>query len=170
MSISSERGQPAPVPASADDVASRSWRDELASLLELQRAQVLALGEDCELQLGDLAGAFEVMSGAIRRHGPAPAAGELRESLNAAATTLQFADAQAQRLDHLARALAHMASRLRGTDPADAAGWQALRAEMRAAYTMARETEVFDRLFGPSGEDAGSGHGGSDQDPAIELF
>ena len=144
------------------------WREQLAALLELQRAQVLALGEDGRRGLGDLAGAFEAIAEEFARRGIDADEGHLRDSMQVALTTLQFADAQAQRIDHLARALDRMATLIMMSRAEDTDAWVALRAELREMYTMAREREVFDRLL--AGGNTTNRSAGEDAPPGVELF
>ncbi len=135
-------------------------RSRLAALLELQRRQLEAVDADARERLQALAGAFEVMLGALDGAG---ATGDeaVRRSIAVAVTTLQFADSQAQRLDHAVRALDQMANLVRSPAFEQAAAWDALRIGMRAGCTMAREVEVFDGVFGTTASDSADG---------VELF
>lgn len=144
--------------------ASPDWCRSLRELIALQREQLAALNADGQHRLTELAAAFEVLVGSVEtsRIGDDPA---MRDSMAAAVRTLQFADNQAQRLEHLLRALDQMNSLLASPAHADGASWDALRAGVRASYTMERECEVYDRLFrdaaapAPAGGDAGAPRG-----------
>jgi hypothetical protein len=162
--------QVAEAPGEGDGDADREWCEAVAELIELQRAQVLALGEDSGQRMTELGNAFQVMATTIAGVAPPDGAddAQLAKSMQAAVRTLQFADAQAQRLEHLAQALEAMASLMRACGAASVDRWATLRAEMRASYTMARECEVFDRTLGPAG--GRSVEAAGDAEPDVELF
>lgn len=149
-------------------------REAVRQLIELQRRQLEALREDGQQRLDELSAAFEVLVASVQRDAPARGVSDerLRESTAAAVRTIQFADCQAQRLEHLIRALEQMASLLGSPGHLDEAAWQALRTGLRACYTMEREVEVFDRLF--AGEDPvgppATGTAVSSTGADVELF
>ncbi|MEM9387068.1 MAG: hypothetical protein AAGA68_18545 [Pseudomonadota bacterium] len=150
----------------ADDTGG-DHQQAIRALLDLQRAQLEALREDAQARLNELADAFKVMGAALEQHGDADA--EARLSSDVIVKTLQFADNQSQRLEHLIRAMDQMGSLVASAGADCGASWVALRSGMRADYTMARECEVFDSLFGAP-RDASATSSAESAESSIELF
>ncbi len=120
--------------------------------------------------MDDLAEAFKVMSAALEDLRTEEDDATVKLSADAIVRTLQFADNQAQRLEHLIRALDQIGNLAASPMVDDEDSWAALRAGIRSSYTMARECEVFDGLFGPPAEPAPYAQQTGASDTGIELF
>ncbi|MEO0422899.1 MAG: hypothetical protein AAF184_11215 [Pseudomonadota bacterium] len=140
----------------------------LQALLDLQRAQLEALRSDAQERLDELADAFKVMGAALKASGGAE--GEVKLSSDVIVQTLQFADNQAQRLEHLIRAMDQMGSLVASPSAESTDAWAALRSGMRSDYTMVRECEVFDSLFGSPPDALAAPPPSSSGESSIELF
>lgn len=150
----------------ADDLVD-DHQQAMQALLDLQRAQLEALRADAQDRLNELTDAFKVMGAALTARGGAE--GEAKLSSDVIVQTLQFADNQAQRLEHLIRAMDQMGSLVASPNANCRASWSALRSGIRADYTMVRECEVFDSLFGPP-PDAPVAAPAASGESSVELF